>query len=131
MSPAGPKILIVDDLPDMRMIMSLSLKRIGWEIIEGVDGQEAVELAQAELPDLILMDYNMPRMDGIAACRALKEAAQTQHIPILLYSGAFSEDLKDDAIGAGASAFLSKPILPNELRDIVTQTYQNTGSAYR
>lgn len=67
------KILVVDDLEENRMVLKSILESHGYEIVEGVNGLEAVEKAQSESPDLILLDVNMPEMDGMTACRKIKK----------------------------------------------------------
>ena len=125
----NPKILIVDDLPDSRFLMRMTLGRSGWHVLEASDGREAVNMASIELPDVVLMDYNMPVMDGLEACRQLNEMAETTHIPVIIYTGAFSggnapNSLKSQAFDAGAVEFLVKPIMPNDLKTKVEAVYQ-------
>ena len=110
-----PKILIADDLEDMRVLVRLMLGRQGWEIFEAEDGSVAVELSRSEMPNVILMDYNMPILDGIEACKVIKATDETKHIPILIYTGASVADIRDAALDAGATNFLTKPILPPDL----------------
>jgi CheY-like chemotaxis protein len=116
-------ILIVDDLPDMRLVLRMTLERVGWEVIEAVDGQEAIEVTLASMPDVVLMDYNMPRKDGIQACREITQDAATAKIPVLIYTGALDSGLKQAAIDAGAADFMSKPLLPPMIRERVEQVY--------
>jgi len=127
--PGVPKILVVDDLNDMRIILRLTLEKSGWQVIEAEDGLQAVEITQKEHPDVIIMDYNMPQMDGVRACKTIKAESTLAKIPILIYTGAFSATVRDAALEAGASAFLTKPILPTELREKVSAAYQDYLSA--
>ena len=125
----NPKILIVDDLPDSRFLMRMTLGRSGWDVIEAADGQEAVNMANMEMPDVVLMDYNMPVMDGVEACRKLNDMQETAHIPVIIYTGAFSggnapDSLKSQAFDAGAVEFLVKPIMPNDLKSKVEAVYK-------
>lgn len=119
------KILIVDDLADMRTVINLTLKRSGWTVIEARDGVEALETARNELPDVILMDYNMPRLNGVDACRQIKNDPQTQHIAVVMYTGTHSTQVHEEAIAAGATKFLRKPILPPDLRAAVDDAYHS------
>jgi len=123
------KILIVDDLPDSRFLMRMTLGRSGWDVIEAADGHEAVNLANMEMPDVVLMDYNMPVMDGVEACRQLNDMDDTAHIPVIIYTGAFSggnapDSLKSQAFDAGAVEFLVKPIMPNDLKSKVEAVFK-------
>lgn len=119
-----PRIaLIVDDLEDMRTVLRMTLRRSGWTILEAADGLEALELLEDHLPSLVLMDYNMPRMDGIEACQHIKANPMLAAIPVIIYTGAYADRVRDSALSAGATAFLTKPILPNELREVVESVY--------
>jgi CheY-like chemotaxis protein len=108
-------VLVVDDLPDMLILLKMVLQKQGWEVIEAQDGLEALEKVQMHSPSIVLMDYNMPRMDGIEACRRIKATPWLAKTPVLIYTGAFSEGLKAEALDAGADAFLTKPLLPKDI----------------
>jgi len=126
----NPKILVVDDLLDMRMVLGLTLKRSGWEVVEAEDGLQAVQAARLERPDVIIMDYNMPHMNGIEACHEIKHDPDLQQIPIVIYTGAYASDVKEAALAAGADTFLTKPILPADLRAEVKAAYERSQQAY-
>ncbi|GIK62730.1 MAG: hypothetical protein BroJett018_05240 [Chloroflexota bacterium] len=119
-------ILIVDDLSDMRTLISLTLKRNGWNILEARDGQEAVDIARQHQPALVVMDYDMPTKNGAEACREITTDPTTSHIPVIVYTGHASIHIKEESYKAGAKQFLVKPITPTQLR----QEIQNllTGS---
>ena len=119
------KILVVDDLSDMRNILRITLERDGWIVIEASNGTQAVGIVDTEQPDVILMDYNMPEMNGIDACSEIKSTPQLSHIPVLIYTGAGSEGVRDAALQAGAIQFLLKPLMPADLREIVNQIYHS------
>jgi two-component system alkaline phosphatase synthesis response regulator PhoP len=124
MEHLAPRVLVVDDLPDMRAVFVLTLRRTGWEVLEAGDGVEAIEAAHVYHPDVILMDYNMPVLDGIEACRQIKNQPAFNDTPVLIYTGAFASNVRDAALNAGAEAFLTKPILPTDLRDEVYKAYE-------
>ncbi|PJF42911.1 MAG: two-component system response regulator [Phototrophicales bacterium] len=111
------KILVVDDLSDMRMLLGLTLRRNQWEVIEAEDGEQAIELARAEQPQVILMDYDMPNMNGLEACKRLVSDEVTAHIPVVIYTGYSASHVREDALSAGATTFLIKPITPARLRE--------------
>jgi putative two-component system response regulator len=104
------RILIVDDMPENLDILSGLLEPEGYHVETAHDGQEAVERALAEPPDLILMDVSMPRLTGLEACRQLKADPRTQLVPILLITGLGAREDRIDGIAAGCDDFLTKPV---------------------
>ncbi len=113
-SGAKPRVLVADDEPDMLRFLKTQLEK-HYEVLEAVDGRQAVEKARQFLPDLVLLDMMMPEMDGIEACRILKEAVSTRAIPTLLLTARADDPTKMAALGAGASDFLTKPFSTTEL----------------
>jgi signal transduction histidine kinase len=109
-----PKALVADDEPDMLRFLKSQLHR-HYEVIEAVDGQQAIEKASQFLPDIILLDMMMPEKDGLQACRELRERTVTQSIPIVLLTARADEETKLAALEAGASDFLAKPFSTTEL----------------
>lgn len=113
------KILIVEDHPDQRMIIVSQLQPFGYEIIEAVDGHEAIEKTLAEKPDLIIMDLGLPGINGIEATVSIKENPETARIPIVAYTAWASYLYKENALKAGITAYLVKPVSPHLLRDVI------------
>ncbi|MGD0615932.1 MAG: ATP-binding protein [Verrucomicrobiota bacterium] len=109
-----PKALVADDEPDMLRFLKSQLSA-HYEVIEAVDGQQAIEKAGQFLPDVILLDMMMPEKDGLQACREIRERTSTQSIPIILLTARADEETKLAALGAGASDFLAKPFSTTEL----------------
>src|SRR5665213_582583 len=109
-----PKLLLADDEPDMLRFLKSQLEK-HYEIIESVDGNQAVAKAKQFLPDLMLLDMMMPEKDGIAACRELKENTSTRAIPVILLTARADDETKMSALNAGASDFLTKPFSTTEL----------------
>ncbi|MCZ6874272.1 MAG: response regulator [bacterium] len=104
------KILLVEDNEANRDMLTRRLARRGYEVVIAVDGNESVQLAQTEAPDLILMDMSLPVLDGWEATRQLKAAPKTQSIPIIaLTAHAMSGD-REKALGAGCDDYDIKPI---------------------
>ena len=103
-------VLVADDDPVMRLLMLEMLEGVGLEGIEAADGQEAVALAHARTPDLILLDVEMPRMDGFAACRAIRDLPNGAMVPIVMVTGGDDLEAVTNAYEAGATDFVSKPI---------------------
>jgi len=110
----GPKVLVADDEPDMLRFLKSQLSR-QYQVLEAVDGQQAIEKASQFLPDIILLDMMMPEKDGLQACKELRERTHTQSIPIILLTARADEATKLAALSAGASDFLPKPFSTTEL----------------
>ena len=109
--PKRGTVLVADDDPVMRMLMLEMLAQVGLDAIEAADGALAVELARSRAPDLILMDVEMPRMDGFAACEAIRAAeADGTSVPIVMVTGGDDLEAVTRAYEAGATDFVSKPI---------------------
>jgi signal transduction histidine kinase len=110
-----PTILIADDEPDMLRFLKSQLTA-HYEVLEAVDGQQAIEKAKQFLPDIILLDMMMPEKDGLQACREIRAHTPTQSIPIVLLTARADEETKLSALSAGASDFLTKPFSSTELQ---------------
>lgn len=110
----APKVLIADDEPDMLRFLKSQLSP-HYQVIEAVDGQQAIEKAGQFLPDLILLDMMMPEKDGLQACKEIRQHTPTQSIPVVLITARADEETKLAALEAGASDFLSKPFSTTEL----------------
>lgn len=111
------KILVVDDLSDMRMLLGLTIKRNAWDVVEAFNGMHAIETAKREQPNVILMDYDMPEMNGLDACAVLTQDPETSHIPVIIYTGYGALHVREEALQRGATTFLIKPITPARLRE--------------
>lgn len=108
-------ILIVDDVVDNRLMYVEYLEYDGYRVEQASTGAEALVLAPAVMPALIVMDLSMPGIDGWETTRRLKTDARTKHIPVLVLSGHALEAVERGARVAGADAFLTKPCLPEDL----------------
>jgi len=109
------KILIAEDERDIRDLVSFTLRFAGHEVVAVSNGEEAVQAAGQEMPDLILMDVRMPRMTGYEACEKIKADARLQHIPVVFLSAKGQESEIRTGLSAGASEYLLKPFAPDEL----------------
>lgn len=109
-----PKLLVADDEPDMLRFLKSQLST-HYQVLEAVDGQQAIEKASQFLPDIILLDMMMPEKDGLQACREIRERTPTQSIPIIMLTARADEETKLAALSAGASDFLPKPFSTTEL----------------
>ena len=113
---AGKKILVVDDKEDSRVLVGKVLRLRGYEVIGAATGEDAVNMVQTELPDLILMDVRLPGgIDGLEATRRIKALPQLAHIPILAMTASVRTDEVQRTLDAGCSAFIRKPIDIDEL----------------
>ncbi|MFZ3122071.1 MAG: response regulator [Thermodesulfovibrionales bacterium] len=111
------KILIVDDNQDGRELVVKILKNRGYQMIEAVDGEEALEKAIAENPDLILMDISIPKIDGYEVTRRLKSQIKFKDTPIIALTAHAMKGDREKAIEAGCDGYISKPINIHELPD--------------
>ncbi|MEY4906961.1 MAG: hypothetical protein RL260_679 [Pseudomonadota bacterium] len=114
-----PLILAVDDSASMRQMVSFTLKSAGYQVVEAVDGADAWEKAGWQSFDLVLTDQNMPRMDGIALTRKLRETSQYQSTPILILTTESGEDMKRAGRDAGATGWLVKPFDAIKLLEVL------------
>lgn len=109
------KILVVDDESHIIQIIKINLRDSDYEIIEANNGEEALQKAATLLPDLVLLDVIMPKMDGFSACAKIKEDEKTKNIPvIMLTQKGESQDIQTGK-DCGASEFLTKPFSPLKL----------------
>jgi two-component system cell cycle response regulator DivK len=118
------KVLIVEDSDDTREFMNLLLMMNGYIVVEARDGQEAVDQAIFEKPDLILMDLNLPIMTGWEATRTIKRSPSMQHIPIIAVTANAHGEWKEAVLAAGAVDCLAKPIDNKKLLDTIS-SYNN------
>ena len=109
MGEESKKILIVDDEPDVASLLNLMLKSKGYETITAGDGQEALEKARHEKPDLIVLDIMLPRLDGYKVARMLKFDEKFSHIPIIMVTAKIQEKDKKTGLEMGADAYVTKP----------------------
>jgi two-component system cell cycle response regulator DivK len=126
MSEKPPRILIVEDNQDNRMLLMDMLDALNYEAIEAVDGVEGVEIAIREKPSLILLDLSLPRKDGWQVARELKENAEVAHIPIIALTAHAMVGDRDRALEAGCDDYLSKPI---SLADLTRKIASHLGGA--
>lgn len=110
-----PLILVAEDERDIRELIVFSLQLAGFEVIAVPNGQEAVKKAVEIIPDLILLDVRMPKMNGLEACQALKQHELTKDIPVVFLSAKGQEAEVNLGYEMGAEAYFQKPFTPEEL----------------
>ena len=120
MNPHAKTVLIADDDPDIQALVALRLERAGYRTVVADDGQAALELALAEPPDLAVVDWSMPRLDGLALTRALRANAATADVPVLMLTARAQEHERRSGFEAGATAYVQKPFEAATLREWVT-----------
>ena len=113
------KILIAEDEPDIRELVAFMLRFAGYEVLAAANGEEAVQTASREIPDLILMDVRMPRMTGYDACRVMKANPDLRDVPVVFLSAKGQESEIQSGLEAGAEEYLLKPFSPDELTNRV------------
>jgi CheY-like chemotaxis protein len=109
------RILIAEDERDIRDLIAFTLRFAGYEVLTANNGEEAVQMTQKELPDLVLTDVRMPKMTGYEACKQIKADPRTQHIPVVFLSAKGQEAEVQSGMAAGADEYLLKPFAPDQL----------------
>ncbi|MFP4283455.1 MAG: response regulator [Opitutales bacterium] len=107
---ARPKVLVVDDQPVNVKLLQRKLERVGMIVLSAFRGEQAIEIATEQKPDIVLLDIMMPEVDGFEVCRRLKESPQTKDIPIIFITAKTSREGKLKGLGTGASDYITKPI---------------------
>lgn len=111
-------ILIVDDEADLVKVTTFRLKSLGYNVITGVNGQEALDLIKDKRPDLVLLDLRLPVMDGFEVCKIIKADAGLKDIPIVMFT-ASTNKISEEAKEAGADGYLVKPFEQEQLTAIL------------
>ena len=119
MEATAPTILVVDDFDDTRLMMRLWLEKRGFRVLEAADGAEALAVAREASPHLIIMDIEMPEMDGLAATRLMREEENLRDVPIVAVSAYGEEHWRERAIEAGCNEYVSTPFEPAELEALI------------
>ncbi len=112
-------ILIVDDFDDTRLLLRTWLQKKGFRIIEAENGNQAVSQTQTERPDLIIMDVEMPELDGLSATRKIRALPHAQTLPIVVVSAYGADQFRDEALAAGCNEYVSTPFEPDELEKLI------------
>jgi two-component system, OmpR family, alkaline phosphatase synthesis response regulator PhoP len=118
------KVLVVDDEPDIQELLQYNLEKEGYLVETAGDGKEAVEAARKFLPHLILMDIMMPRMDGIEACRQVRQISKLKDVFIVFLTSRSEEYSEIAAFEGGANDYITKPIKPRALMSRVSAIFR-------
>lgn len=124
---ADKRILLVEDNPMNRRVAEFLLKAQGYIVYEAKDGQEACDLAKKHLPDLILMDLQLPGVDGFATTRLIKQNETTKNIPIVALTAYAMSGDAERALEAGCDGYITKPIDPDEFPKTVASFLERRG----
>ena len=104
------KVLVVEDTEVNRLVLSRRLEMLGFEVVLAVDGQEGLDKANEEIPDIILMDMYLPKIDGEEVTQTLKANDQTKHIPIIALTAHALTRRRDEMVGIGCDEYETKPV---------------------
>lgn len=113
------KILVVEDFEDTRLFLRLALEDHGFIVFEAENGEVAVQNANRDKPDVVLMDLTMPRMDGFAAAKAMRQNEQLKNVPIIAITAHHETDFRSDAKASGFDAYVTKPIDVIWLKELI------------
>jgi CheY-like chemotaxis protein len=121
--PIGPQflILVVDDAPDNLAMISLALQQHGYQVVTAGNGEDAVSVAIQTLPNLILMDINLPGLDGLGATRRIRETDGLREVPIVAVTALGTEGFQRAAYDAGVSGYLTKPIDLDRMNQLIAR----------
>ena len=119
-------ILLVEDTIDSRLMMRLMLEQNGFVVKEAADGLEAIDLVSREVPDAILLDMSLPRLDGYQSARRIRQLPGCQHIPIIACTAYNRWEWRAKSISAGCNAFVSKPVDFEKLNKLLLQLLQRS-----
>src|SRR5580658_7352388 len=126
---AAKKILVADDESHILNVVSLKLRNAGFEVVTAADGQEALELAQSEMPDLLITDYHMPQLSGLELCHKLQEDPATARIPAIMLTARGYQLEPKDTEKSGIRRMISKPFSPRQLLASVNEVLAEAAAA--
>ena len=112
-------ILVVDDFDDTRLLLRTWLQKKGFRVVEAENGNRAITAAESSRPDLIIMDVEMPELDGLAATRKIRELKDFAAVPIVAVSAYGADQYRDHALAAGCNEYVSTPFEPAELERLI------------
>lgn len=121
----GPRtVLVVDDFDDTRLLLRTWFERRGFRVIEAENGLQAINQAESESPDLIIMDMQMPQLDGLSATRRIRSMKSMDSVPIVAVSAYGADQFRDLALAAGCNEYVSTPFEPATLEGIIRSLVQ-------
>jgi CheY-like chemotaxis protein len=117
----GERVLVVDDYDDSRELYAEYLQFVGFDVSTAADGAAAVECAQSQACDVIVLDIALPKLDGLTVLRQLRSSSATRDVPVIVLSASVSAELRAAAMAAGAHRFLTKPCPPEEVEKAIRE----------
>lgn len=117
----GAKILVVDDEAHILHVVSMKLRNAGYEVITAVDGEEALELAKAERPDVVITDYQMPIMTGLEFCKAMRACDDLKAVPAIMLTARGFDIEPGEMTEAGITSVMAKPFSPREVLERINE----------
>ncbi|OGQ51853.1 MAG: two-component system response regulator [Deltaproteobacteria bacterium RIFCSPLOWO2_02_FULL_53_8] len=114
-------VMIVDDSASIRQVVNLTLRKVGYDVIEAVDGQDALKKLANVKVNLLICDVNMPNMDGISLVRSLKAMPDYKYVPVIMLTTESQEAKKQEGRAAGARAWVVKPFKPEQMLEAVSK----------
>ncbi|HEU4510634.1 MAG TPA: response regulator [Pyrinomonadaceae bacterium] len=117
-------VLVVDDFDDTRLLLRTWLERRGFRVVEAENGLEAIDQVETESPDLIIMDMEMPQLDGLSATRRIRDLKSFDSVPIVAVSAYGADQFRDQALAAGCNEYVSTPFEPATLEGIIRSLVQ-------
>ena len=121
-------ILVVDDFDDTRLLLRTFLEKRGFRVVEAENGVDAVAQAESESPDLIIMDMQMPQLDGLSATRKIRKVKQLHSVPIVAVSAYGADQFRELALAAGCDEYVSTPFEPEELEGLIRSLVRTAGT---
>ena len=121
----APRVLYIEDNIDNLILVRRILKAEGFELLEATSAQQGIALAEQHIPDLILMDINMPEMDGLMATRHLRQIPSLQNIPIIALTANIMPQVLDEMIAAGCEGYITKPVSVDTLPEQILRFLKN------
>jgi len=131
MKQAKDLLLVVEDFEDSRFMMLRLLEMAGYRVLEASDGEQAVELAVQKRPALILMDLSLPKLDGLAATRKIRQHKRLGKVPIVAVSAHDANESRTEALEAGCDEYVTKPIDFDHLSALVKRLLSKQVRAYQ
>ena len=127
----SPRVLVVDDDPQVLRLMRVNLELEGYDVVSAPDGEEALEAVLNERPDVVVCDVMMPGMDGLTVLRNLRSNPRTSKIPFVVVSAKAQRSDVKAALDMGADRYITKPFDPQELLDAVENLLQGAGGNHK
>ena len=113
-------ILVVDDFDDTRLLLRTWLRKKGYRVVEAENGKQAIKRARDDNPDLIIMDVEMPELDGLSATRQIRKLKNSSQLPIVAVSAYGADQFREQALAAGCNEYVSTPFEPEELESLIS-----------